>query len=123
MQKRKPCVSSHLHLPKTFPRPLHNQTLFIKSKSHHDIKRRRLQRKSSKQKIYDHDNNIRMKEDVFGCLESLFDLKKPLTLPEIPSPLLNYCPTEEKLDNLTFEFCINNSNLEPNIINQVKVLK
>ena len=90
MQKRRPCTGSQSHSPRNSPRPLHVQSIPIKSKSHHELKRRRQQRGSARQKSLDHVDNISLKKEVFSSLESLFDLKKPLTLPEIHSPLLSY---------------------------------
>ena len=97
LQKRRLCMGSQSHSPKNSPRPLHVQSIPIINKNNRESKRRRQQRGSIIQKSHDHvNNNNRIKKEVFGSLESLFDLKKPLTLPELHSPLLNCCQGREK---------------------------
>lgn len=126
MQKRRPFAKIHSYLLENSQRSQRNHSLFTKSKSQCELKRHRLQGdgKNSKQK-----KSITLKNDDFDSLESLFDLKKPLTLPEIHSPLLNNYPTTEKFINLSFDCsslrplflnkCISTSELEPNIIPKV----
>lgn len=132
MQKRRPCIDSHSYLSENSRRPLRNKILFTKSKSQHELKRRG-EGKITKQKSCNQKNNIYLKNDVFDNLETLFDLKKPLTLPEIHSSSLT-----EKFIDFTFDSssstnschnyslflnnCINTSKLEPNIITQVKII-
>ncbi|XP_076623249.1 uncharacterized protein LOC143342848 [Colletes latitarsis] len=87
MKKRRPCTWNISRSPGNSPTPLHARELDsfpIKTRSTHDLKRRRLQRYGSKlqKKSPDHSEPD-FKRDAFGSLESLFDLKKPLNLPEV----------------------------------------
>lgn len=92
-QKRRPCTWNSSRST-TSPTSLHAReldTFPAKTKSVHDLKRRRLQRCSPKlQKKGTESSGFLLKRDAFGSLESLFDLKKPLNLPEVYSLTVQY---------------------------------
>ncbi|XP_054010205.1 uncharacterized protein LOC128893345 [Hylaeus anthracinus] len=85
--KRRPCTLNISRSPGSSPTSLYARELDsfpITTRSSYDLKRRRLQRYGPKsQKKNANCNESSLKRDVFGSLESLFDLKKPLNLPEV----------------------------------------
>ncbi|XP_076676226.1 uncharacterized protein LOC143373160 [Andrena cerasifolii] len=93
MKKRRPCTWNS-YRSTTSPTSLlarELDTFPVKTKSVHDLKRRRLQRCSPKlQKKSAESSGFPLKRDAFGSLESLFDLKKPLKLPEVCSLTVQY---------------------------------
>ncbi|XP_043795581.1 FK506-binding protein 5 isoform X2 [Apis laboriosa] len=92
MKKRRPCSWNTFSSPRNSPTSLHARELDgvpVKTKSFHDLKR--LKRCSPKlQKKSAEYRESSLKRDAFGSLESLFDLKKPLNLPDICSLAIEY---------------------------------
>ncbi|XP_076248669.1 uncharacterized protein LOC143188346 [Calliopsis andreniformis] len=91
MKKRRPWNPSRSSNSPTPSNAREIDVFSVKTKSSHDLKRRRLQRSSSKSQKKSTDYcESPLKRDAFGSLESLFDLKKPLNLPEIYSLTVEY---------------------------------
>ncbi|XP_031846794.1 uncharacterized protein LOC116433151 [Nomia melanderi] len=127
MKKQRPCTwnaSRSASLPSSFL-----QSSSVKRKNLHDLNHRRLQRSGPKLQIKaaKYSNQSVLKRDAFGSLESLFDLKKPLNLPEVYS-LAVECHQEippfesgnlKNTKNLV-EFLLlqQESDLEPHILKQ-----
>ncbi|XP_026669479.1 uncharacterized protein LOC108625182 isoform X3 [Ceratina calcarata] len=92
MKKRRPCAWNPTRSPRSSPTPLNAHEidgLSNKTKSFHDLKR--LKRSSIKlQKKSAENRETSLKRDAFGSLESLFDLKKPLNLPDVYSLAIEY---------------------------------
>ncbi|XP_076385939.1 uncharacterized protein LOC100881157 [Megachile rotundata] len=92
MKKRRPCTWNLSRSAKSSPRSFRVREfdgLPIETKSFHELKH--LQKYGSKsQKKNTEFEESSLKRDAFGSLESLFDLKKPLTLPEIHSLAVEY---------------------------------
>ncbi|XP_024936584.1 uncharacterized protein LOC107263492 isoform X1 [Cephus cinctus] len=89
MKKRWPCVFNQSRSPKNSPRrsPLSraNESTLTRSKSFHDSRKRRLLRSNAKSQCRSGENGERkdVRKEVFGSLESLFDVKKPINLPDL----------------------------------------
>ncbi|KOX69378.1 Outer dense fiber protein 2 [Melipona quadrifasciata] len=87
MKKRRPCTWNTSRSSANSPTSLRTRELDglpVKIKSFHDLKR--LKRDSPK--LYKKSVEYKepsLKRDAFGSLESLFDLKKPLNLPDVCS--------------------------------------
>ncbi|XP_012165049.1 uncharacterized protein LOC100646536 [Bombus terrestris] len=87
MKKRRPCTWNTSCSPRNSqipPRARELDNCPVKTKSFHDLKRlkrgiSKLQKKSAEYR------ESSLKRDTFSSLESLFDLKKPLNLPDICS--------------------------------------
>ncbi|KZC08392.1 Outer dense fiber protein 2, partial [Dufourea novaeangliae] len=89
--KRRQCTRNTSRSPGSSPTSF-LESLPVKTKSSYDLKRRCLQRGSPKSQIKGADCTVEsvLKRDAFGSLESLFDLKKPLNLPDVYSLSVEY---------------------------------
>lgn len=99
LQKRRPCTGNNTGSPGSSPRgavsSVASGSISQRSKSFQDLKRRRLQRKNVSRQprgvVDDEATNKNFcgvkkeKKDAFGSLESLFDVKRPIKLPEVVS--------------------------------------
>lgn len=134
-QKRRPCTLNSTRSSGNTGASIHVRELDrfpIKTKSSHDLKRRRLQRCGPKlQRKTTEINELPLRRDAFGSLESLFDLKKPLNLPEVFSLTVECCqeghvyPFEsEKLENsknlVESLHLRHRADLEPHILERVR---
>ncbi|XP_076286270.1 uncharacterized protein LOC143211965 isoform X2 [Lasioglossum baleicum] len=86
MKKRRPCTLNTSRSAASSPTSF-LQGPSVKTKSSHDINRRRLKRSSPKLKAKgaEYSGQSVLSRDAFGSLESLFDIRKPLNLPEAQS--------------------------------------
>ncbi|XP_076749184.1 uncharacterized protein LOC143422421 [Xylocopa sonorina] len=91
MKKWRPCTWNPSRSPRN-PPTSHIRDLDcypIKTKSFQDFKRLKRCSPKLKKKSAEH-RDTSLKRDAFGSLESLFDLKKPLNLPDICSLAIEY---------------------------------
>ncbi|CAD1477879.1 unnamed protein product, partial [Heterotrigona itama] len=91
--KRRPCTWNTSSSPANLPTSLRTRefdSIPVKVKSFHDLKRLKRGSSKSHKKSAKYREQPSLKRDAFGSLESLFDLKKPLNLPDVCSLTIEY---------------------------------
>ncbi|XP_046465329.1 myosin heavy chain, fast skeletal muscle [Neodiprion pinetum] len=97
MKKRRPCTWNQVRSPGNLPNGANYartaESVGGKSRSFHELKKRRIQKNVTKvqqTKSSELNNDVELSKELFGSLESLFDVKKPLRLQDLPTLSQNY---------------------------------